>query len=547
VTFSIDQNCHSLWDVLPKLQALARKGHAVRHFVEDVDVAFTAIGAVADSPASGQGGALRLALERFYRSGGADWGAALFYSEFLGRLPLEVRDLEPMIGMKLKALARQLDRSVDDLYDEFSPGDNWQLIGPSYVGDRDHHRVIGDLTVRETLPFLREIMDKAQADMLERFPSADSQKRLGGWLAHEKRLLEDLLARHASGRLVELYRDWLAGCLDAAQASVELDFASRFFACSADARRHSLLEVFTSRYEAAAKLYNDSLAETSSPLRPLRTDAGELPFFAVLNRQGRLVRTAVYLNDGQVRLARPDAAGLKLLPGGRVPLEGLAEAGVEAMVAKAILLTIQVRMEGAGAALALPYRGSLYMPASTCLAEKLSSAGLLGGGLHPVLRVRLRLLDRMRTLQTPIRLPEHLAACFGADEIPAARLGENYESLAGEAARRLESFRDADARLQWQQRAFPQLFQQTDNLDGRRRALAAKDPKAAEVRSLSRQIKPIEQTLLAETLRCVWRDWQVSRIDYWDSRGAILPWCMALGGEAFYNQVIDQAEVYQEQ
>ena len=63
--FSIDQNCHPLWDVVPKLQALAEQGRAVTHFIEDVDMAYTAIGAAAgDRP--------RLAPERFHRSGGAD-------------------------------------------------------------------------------------------------------------------------------------------------------------------------------------------------------------------------------------------------------------------------------------------------------------------------------------------------------------------------------------------------------------------------------------------------------------------------------------------
>ena len=38
--FSIDQNCHSLWDVVPKLHALAAHGHRVAHFMEDVDAAF---------------------------------------------------------------------------------------------------------------------------------------------------------------------------------------------------------------------------------------------------------------------------------------------------------------------------------------------------------------------------------------------------------------------------------------------------------------------------------------------------------------------------
>ena len=38
----------------------------------------------------------------------------------------------------------------------------------------------------------------------------------------------------------------------------------------------------------------------------------------------------------------------------------------------------------------------------------------------------------------------------------------------------------------------------------------------------------------------------VRDIDYWDSRGALWPWCVALGGQEFYNQVVAQAEIYRQ-
>ena len=543
---SIDQNCHSLWDVLPKLQALTSGGRAVRHFVEDIDVAFTAMGAEANQPPSAPGNVLRLALERFHRSGGADWGAAMFYSEFLGRLPLEIRDLEPMIGMKVKAAARQLGRSVDDLYDEFSPGDNWQLIGSSYIGGENWHRTIGDLGVTDMADFLRERMHKAQADMLRRFPAKRSQQRIAEWFAGERKLLEGLLRRHAAGRLVELYRDWLCHYLDGQGPRVEVAFASQRFACGADAGLTALLELFARDYDTAAALYNEALAETGSPLRPLRTADGELPFFATLERCGHLARTGVYLAGGELRIESPGGPGFKPGAGGRLPLADLAAAGVRSLAGKAIMLTIQVRMPPDGAPLALPYRGSLYMPTSARLAEKLAAAGLLPGRLHAVVRVRFRLLDRLRSLETPIRLPEHLAASFGAEEVPARRLGEGYEALAAEAAARLESFRDGAAREQWQNRAFPEIFAQITRLDASRRELAATEPKGQTIRQIGRQVKALELKLLDETVRCAWRDWQVSQVDYYDSRGAILPWCVALGGEDFYNQVVEQAEVYEE-
>ena len=106
--FSIDQNCHSLWDALPKLQAVARSGGTVRHFIEDIDVAFTAVGSSPVDSAGHGDGSLRLAMERYYGSGGADWGAALFYSEFLGRLPVDVRQWDSLTGLTTAALARRL-------------------------------------------------------------------------------------------------------------------------------------------------------------------------------------------------------------------------------------------------------------------------------------------------------------------------------------------------------------------------------------------------------------------------------------------------------
>ncbi|MBT7170960.1 MAG: VOC family protein, partial [Phycisphaerales bacterium] len=78
MTLSIDQNSNPLWDTPAKLAALAASGESVRHCVEDIDVAFTDLGATLDDPT------LRICREQFHPSGGQSWGASLFYSEFLG-------------------------------------------------------------------------------------------------------------------------------------------------------------------------------------------------------------------------------------------------------------------------------------------------------------------------------------------------------------------------------------------------------------------------------------------------------------------------------
>ncbi len=529
--FSIDQNCHSLWDVLPKLQALHARGMRARQFVEDVDVAFTQMGAGSD------GGPLRLARERFYRSGGADWGAALFYFQFLGRQAVEIRHWEPYTGLSTKALAGQLGRSIDDLYEQYSPGDNWQLIGPSYVGDRQHHRVLGDLTVAATAPLLREAMEKARDDAMERFPQRDSQERLAAWFAAERELLEGLISRCGGGRLIDLYRQWLGHHLG---DSVEYDLTSSLFAAGGE---HSLLPLFCRDYDRAASLYNEAIAETHSELHPLDTRAGELPFFAVMQHQGHMVRTALSLQADTLRAADRE---FKLGPDAALPAEALAAAGVCCLAPKALVLVIEARLGPRGAPLALPFRGSLYMPAAHRLAAKLEHHRLLPSPLRALMRVRLGLLDRMRTLDTVIRLPPYLATAMGCADAPARALGEGYASLAADASARLTIFRDGASREAWQRQNLAAEFAAIDQLDRRRRELAAVDAKSPDIRQLWKEIKAVQLRVLEMTLSQIARDWQVRELDYWDSRGAILPWCVALGGTDLYNDLVARAEIYEE-
>ncbi len=532
---SIDQNCHSLWDTLPKLQALAAHGRRVTHFVEDVDVAFTALGASVDDAV------LHLTRERFHRSGGQDWGAALFYSEFLGKLPVEIRHWEPFTGLKTNTLARKLARDIDDLYDELSPGDNWQLIGSSYIGDRDHHRVIGDLSVRETRCFLFELFHIARDDMLRAFPEAAAHRRIASWFCAEEGRLAELLDAHADAGLADLYKAWLASHLDT--DLVGLDVSSSLFALGADAARTAFLEIFLTDYEQRAGLCNAAIEETDGDLRPLAVRDGELPFFAIMEHQGHAVRCAAYLRGDEILFGRH---AIPLADGRRLPLDAMAEAGIRALAGKALILVIQARLGPAGQPLAMPHRGSLYMPSAHRLAEKLAEAGLLPGGLRPIVRVRFRLLDHLRELDTVIHLPDHLAAAMGKAEVPARELGESWADLAHDAADRLETLRNPSARTQWAKDHFPDLTAQMAALSDRRRRLAQGSTTPEEMRALWDQEKALQLDLLDETLRQIAIDWQLRDLDYWDSRGALLPWSIALGGQGFYDRLLAEAEIGEE-
>ncbi len=538
--FSIDQNCHSLWDVAPKLAALARRGHAVRHFIEDIDAAFTQVGADA---AGRRPAPLRLARERFHHSGGTDWGAALFYTGFLSRQAVDIRQWEPFTGMRTGVLAGRLGRGVADLYEEFSPGDTWQLIGPSYVGDQRHHRILADVTVAETAPLVRELLDRADADMRRAFPGEQSRRRLDEWLPAERGRVEAMLGATAGGTLADLYARWLRVHVP---GEVAIERTSALFALAGGwPGRDDLLGLFLRQYDLAAKIYNEAIAESGLSLRPLKTDAGELPFFATLRHEGRLTRSVCYLAEGRAAVQVNDTV-LALEDGRRLPRLAMAEAGVECIAGKAVLLVCQVRMGAGGDSLAMPYRGSVYTPAAHLLMRKLDAAGLLPDRPRPITRVRFHLLDRLRSLDTPIRLPPHLAAAMGGEQVPAGRLGDAWADLAAEAARRLEAFGENAGRAEWLRAACPEMLAEVAALDARRRDLAAVNMKDPQLRRMSHRSRELEQRMLDRLVRQIDRDWQVAQLDYYDSRGALLPWCIALGGEAFYNEVLDRADVYEE-
>lgn len=532
--FSIDQNCHSLWDALPKCQAVARKGHSVRHFIEDIDVAFAAVGCAPEGP-------LHFAMERFYGSGGADWGAALFYSDFLGRQPADIRTWEAYTGMTTAALARRLDATVDELYDRYSPGDNWQLIGPSYAGDRDHHRLIADLSVAELHDLLIEMMDRADQDLRNRFPSADAQQRITDWFAAERTGLQELMARHSAGRLPALYHDWMNGYL-AAEPGVELARASELFALGADPAATGLLDLFVNRYDDAAAIYNQAMVDSQTGLHELDTQAGELPFFATVDHAGHHARTQVFLDDGVLRIGDRDFPLAK----GHLPIDAMKVAGIGALAGKAALLILQARISDGGTGLVLPFHGSSYMPAAHALHRGLREAGLLTYPLGPLMRVRFYLLDRLVELDTPIALPAHLVSAFGCSELPASTLARTWQEVATEAAARLDQFTTEPGRHAWQREALTSTFGRIDLLHDQRRDLAKIDPKSPELRELSHRARQLETDLIQRTLDQVALDCQVAQIDFWDSRGAILPWCVAAGGQAFYDAVVARAELYEE-
>jgi hypothetical protein len=488
---SIDQNSHVLWDTVPKLAALARLGLAGTHCIEDIDVAFTRQGAAPDDRTLG------LAPERYYRSGNSDWGAALFYTEFLGRNALNPRELEPYTGLTTASLARKLNLSVDDFYARYAGSDNWQLVGSSYAGDAGYHRVIGDLALAETAPFVRQLLEHARADLDHRFPDADAQARVRVWHAAESATVERLLAGMPDARLTDFYAAWLRDSLPGPAPRISL--TSELMRPDPDAPRMQLFRLFLADYATWAGHYNAAIAETDCGLKPLDTQAGELPFFAVFrSAEGRPSRTALALSsDGRL------VAGSRDWPAARPFPEWLAKMrddGLVCLSGKALLLVLQARLKPDGAPLALPHLGSLYMPAAWAFERRLRAARLLPWPAHPVLRVRFRFLERLRRVQTRIRLPAYLRDAAGTDILPAAEFAARLPELQANAAAELEQAMTSTGRDTLRDAAFPERAWRIRELDARRRELARDPATRAEAGVLWDRQKEEETRLLEATV-----------------------------------------------
>ena len=527
---SIDQNCHPLWDVLPKLYALAARGHTGTHYLEDVDIAFSRQGA---KPGDTE---LDLLPERIYRGGHSDWGAALFAHDFLGRLPLDVRDLEPFTGLTTAALSRRLETDVDGLYDRWSASDNWQLVGASYAEHAGWHRVIGDIRLHEALPFLRQLLERARCGLAAAFPEKASRQRLATWFDGQDAMLRRCCESEPAITLVDLYHLWMQELLP---SSIRLDATSHWCTLERAFAGESLFTLFLDHYADAADAYNQALKDTGVGINPLHTAKGELPFFLIRRYGDRMERAPLVRQEGCLR------AGTMEWPLHEVAdrLEACRLQGGIAIAGKALILVLQARIGSAAGALALPHMGSLYMPAAHAFERRLRERGLLRGTVYPVWRVRLRFFEHWRTCSTHVRPPAYLARAIGIEEGPAMEIAEAIEAAVRQAETTLEALRDPEQRRRLVARRFADRVQRREELDTRRRELARDPACRSEAKALWSQIKQLDREVIEAHAEWVVQLLRTLDVRYYDSRGALLPWALALGGEHLFDTMVTTADI----
>jgi hypothetical protein len=451
--------------------------------------------------------------------------------DFLGKVPLNLAKLSPYTGKKIATTAKALDYSLSELYDEFSVADNYQLTGSSYVhAHPEKHRLLGDLSTQQKKPFIQNLLDLAEEDILERFIDKDSQARTKQWFQKERQLLNQLWDH--SNELSNFYQRWI----QAHDPKAQLKLTSHLFQEKKMAKLNfGLLKKIIKNYDLFREIYNQSIEESGVELSPL--NHGTLPFFATYREKGKLVRSEIKLAGEKLTIA--DFSFSKALT-----FEELFEK-VDLLVGKALLLILTVRDFEIGHPLVLPELGSLYTPAAHILAKKMQQHHFIDHPPHPIIRLQFNFIDHLKNSSSTLSLPSHLHQTIGKT-LPAKELVEELTKAIREAKHTLEQLKNPEQRAQFFSLWTAKLSQEIDQLKKEKESCGRDPLQRAKCPAIWKEIKIKEQKKERICFRRIVDLVQTTEMTYWNSRGALKPWSIAAGGESFYKQLLQNSILREE-
>jgi hypothetical protein len=169
-------------------------------------------------------------------------------------------------------------------------------------------------------------------------------------------------------------------------------------------------------------------------------------------------------------------------------------------------------------------------------------------GVKPVYRVKFNFFEYWKhtDVTTTVRLPDWAVPAFSQAEVPANQLADSIADARQRANTVLHALQSDETREQQIYQLFPELTERKQDLELRRRELA-RDPETREQsKGMWEEVKQLETQLTTKLVDEVARCLHVRDLDYYNSRGALLPWAVAMAGESHYWRMIEQAEIYQE-
>lgn len=420
-------------------------------------------------------------------------------SLFGAEAPPSVVELQAA-GVPLKQMAAQAPEGVDAFLDAATAAYGWR--GVAQLGSPE--QIARDVLVRDAGESLYRLfkwgLDETLALLADREQRRRAAAEASMLLDRLSRTMEDMTEATVSElyqRLItEHYADLLGTRSDRILATATCDYL-RFNRQTCIRARFQALQAFLCRTVAicARETYNDAV-EGLGMYDLEQFGEGAIPFDLVVPGLGR---GTLRVLDGEVR-AEFASGPLSIPTSERVcmveELAGLLEETVgpnAAIVGKALLGPVMFCSE---AILVLHEGASAYVPRTSLWLSRLNnSCGSLR--TYPILRLRHHAYDALVGAKVIFRLPEHLAAAFGAQQVTAEEFGHRWKSVAHEQERLLKRLAQA--------RSAAELLAVIAEQSGAKWGQVADDLASARqtLRTAGEQIEQIRQKLLA--IRCAER------------------------------------------
>lgn len=426
-----------VWDAPLKLAVLAHRGMHVQHSVHTADLF--------SRPPKGAD-ALALTHEAYLPDGNVTrWTASLEACTFLGRMPIHPSCFTS-VGVDFERVASFRDSSLEETVRLTTKGD-WQGVSlPQKHADRVAHG-LRVASIHAQVPVLRR--DMRQSLQTSVVGMSDARLR------HFDRLFA--LGEHQGGSWDEAALALTARHLD--DHGVDRRFVA--LGCTAlhsDGVYSSLFPIVLRYYDIAKACYNQAVAEGGEGMTPLAP--GELPFYAIVEKSGVLVRENFVHSahttdaDSLIRSSFPDRK-------------------VVAIHGKAILLMMELRMRGG---LIMSTKGSAYTPTavrfSSLFTAELAKRGV-EIGLHPIHRLKFHALDALESVDATFHLPDHLQRFFGGEKVRARDFAHGWRGAVEAANQEVERLSGTDlsqvaSTLLAMGRLGPHVVEDIKRLSGRR-------------------------------------------------------------------------------
>jgi len=401
-------------------------------------------------------------------------------------------------GVSFRRLRQVEGRPYDELIRECTTAWGWRAV----VEAGRAHAVFHDIATDDVKLHLRNLIEWALGRTLSQVEGPDAEKRK----AVASRILEEFEQQSEKPEfksLSALYQSlWprlygLVSGHETRRLSVSSTFdLFRFNRQTCSRPRFRIVDLFLQPETSAVCRAAYSAAVAGTGIYPLeRFGPGALPCELVVPGRGRglividekrlIVRTSPEI---VVDLPRPPRSASELADA----VEAALGPNV-ALIGKAVIFAYMITSEFV---FVLNEKGSVYVASTKKFGAKLKEAGI-DGRLCPILRLRHHTWDSLKGVPVRLKLPEHLAAGFGAPSIEASDFAARWRDVVREQSALMDKLHSVQS-----PRDMMRMLAQGGSNEWRDK-LGAYEAAQHKLLCIQRDARCLKQR--AETLKAEWR------------------------------------------